>query len=61
MAAPTHVLFSGLLALCAAGFSGLAQAQDEARRIVSVGGDVTESVYALGHGDEVVVTDCASI
>lgn len=45
------------------GTTFLASAQDAGseRRIVSVGGDVTEIVYALGHGDEIVATDTTSV
>ncbi|MEM6555336.1 MAG: ABC transporter substrate-binding protein, partial [Pseudomonadota bacterium] len=35
-----------------------ASAQD---RIVSVGGDVTEIIYALGEGDRIAATDSTSV
>ncbi len=38
-----------------------AAADDGPQRIVSVGGDVTEIVYALGAGDRVVATDTTSV
>lgn len=37
---------------------GLANAQE---RIVSVGGDVTEIIYAIGEGDRIVATDSTSV
>ncbi|MEM8635301.1 MAG: ABC transporter substrate-binding protein [Pseudomonadota bacterium] len=45
-------------ALLAGLTSGLVHAQE---RIVSLGGDVTEIVYALGAGDQIVATDTTSV
>ncbi|MEM1052384.1 MAG: ABC transporter substrate-binding protein [Pseudomonadota bacterium] len=45
-----------LLASCAT-----EEAQPRVDRIVAVGGDVTEIVYALGAGDRVVATDSTSV
>ncbi|HDJ1439757.1 TPA: ABC transporter substrate-binding protein [Serratia rubidaea] len=49
---------SRALALCAALITPLAAA---AERIVSIGGDVSEIVYALGAGDELVARDSTSL
>ena len=38
-----------------------AAATEAQERIVSVGGDVTEIIYALGYGDQVVGTDSTSV
>ncbi|QHA89714.1 heme/hemin ABC transporter substrate-binding protein [Serratia rhizosphaerae] len=51
-------LFSRALALCAALMTPLAGA---AERIVSIGGDVSEIVYALGAGDRLVARDSTSL
>lgn len=40
--------------------SGAARAENAARRIISLGGGVTEIVYALGAGDRVVAADSTS-
>jgi len=55
--------FKTLLAVASAvlALGSVATAQDEDHRIVSVGGDVTEIVYALGHGEHVVATDSTSV
>ncbi len=45
-----------LLVLLFHSVQGLAQ-----QRIVSAGGSVTEIIYALGHGDDVVATDSTSL
>ena len=58
MVARMHALFSGTLAALTLGATAAAQ-QDH--RIVSVGGDVTEIVYALGYGDQIVATDSTSV
>lgn len=58
MAAPMHAWLSGALAAFALTSTAFAQ---EGERIVSVGGDVTEIVYALGFGDQVVATDSTSV
>ena len=56
---PEFMRALALLAVVAAGqFSAAAHAQD---RIVSVGGDVTEIIYALGAGDRIVATDSTSV
>ncbi|BFO09826.1 hypothetical protein GGER_23360 [Serratia rubidaea] len=49
---------SRALALCAALITPLAAA---AERIVSIGGDVSEIVYALGAGNELVARDSTSL
>ena len=59
MAAPMHTWFSA--ALAAVMLTAASVAQDVEHRIVSVGGDVTEIVYALGYGDQVVATDSTSV
>jgi iron complex transport system substrate-binding protein len=50
-----------LLALAGSCNSGHRTDGGTARRIVSIGGPVTETVYALGAGDEVVATDTSSV
>lgn len=56
-----NILFHGLgLPLVAAGLL-LAQPTVQAERIVSVGGPVTEIVYALGSGAEVIAVDSSSV
>ncbi len=50
-----------LLACCLCLISLSAQAADAPRRIISLGGDITEIVYALGFGDQVVGTDTTSM
>ncbi|MEL7128548.1 MAG: ABC transporter substrate-binding protein, partial [Pseudomonadota bacterium] len=48
--------------LASVGLAFLMLGQAEAQnRIVSVGGDVTEIVYALGAGDQVIATDSTSV
>ena len=59
MAAPMHTWFSA--ALAAFTLTAASGAQDAEQRIVSVGGDVTEIVYALGYGDQIVATDSTSV
>jgi len=54
-----HTWFSA--ALAALTLTAGVVAQDTEQRIVSVGGDVTEIVYALGHGDQIVATDSTSV
>jgi iron complex transport system substrate-binding protein len=59
-------LVAGLLsamvpAICAyAAEPGQPQAAIDTTRIVSVGGDVTEILYALGKGDRIVAIDTTS-
>ncbi|MEM1154902.1 MAG: ABC transporter substrate-binding protein [Pseudomonadota bacterium] len=48
----------GLLITLVAGLSATAFAQD---RVVSVGGDVTEIIYALGEGNRIVASDSTSV
>lgn len=51
----------GVLALVLAGTAGKADATlADARRVVTIGGAVTEIVYALGLGDRVVAVDTSS-
>lgn len=47
-------------ALFAAPFAGAAERDAEAKRIVSVGGTVTEILYALGAGERIVARDTTS-
>lgn len=49
----------GLAGLCVLSDAAIAQEGDH--RIVSVGGDVTEIVYALGHGEHIAATDSTSV
>lgn len=46
------------LALSFSGTAGLASA---AEKIISIGGDVTEIVYALGHGERLIAVDSTSV
>lgn len=46
--------------LIAAPFAGAAERHAEAKRIVSVGGTVTEILYALGAGERIVARDTTS-
>lgn len=48
-------------AIAALALGSAASADEADPRIVSVGGDVTEIVYALGYGDHVVATDSTSV
>ncbi|MBX3026828.1 ABC transporter substrate-binding protein [bacterium] len=51
-----------ILTLCAALGTGTAgAATDPPQRLVTIGGDVTEIVYALGAGDHVVGADTSSV
>ena len=59
MAAPMHTWFSA--ALASVTLTAATVAQDAEHRIVSVGGDVTEIVYALGYGDQIVASDSTSV
>ncbi|MDQ8697678.1 ABC transporter substrate-binding protein [Hyphomicrobium sp. LHD-15] len=43
-----------------AALADTAKAPGEAKRIVSIGGDVTEIIYALGKGDSIVAIDTTS-
>lgn len=52
-------LLIGLM-LSALPLSGVAQSYPEAARIVSIGGPVTELIFALGAGDRVVARDTTS-
>ncbi len=49
-----------LLACCLCLISLSVRAADAPRRIISLGGDISEIVYALGFGDQVVGTDTTS-
>lgn len=51
----------GALALAASARPGRAAASAAPRRIVTVGGAITECVFALGHGARVVATDTTSV
>ncbi|MEM8771320.1 MAG: ABC transporter substrate-binding protein [Pseudomonadota bacterium] len=51
--------FSGVLAAIMASTTFCAASAQE--RIVSVGGDVTEIIYAIGQGDRIVATDSTSV
>ncbi|MEM7662656.1 MAG: ABC transporter substrate-binding protein [Pseudomonadota bacterium] len=53
-----QALLWGVLVLAGVFASPMGVAQD---RIVSLGGDVTEIVYALGAGDRIVATDTTSV
>jgi len=48
------------LALCALPFAAMAQPWPDAERIVSIGGPVTELIFALGAGDRVIARDTTS-
>ncbi|GHA53007.1 hypothetical protein GCM10008927_18480 [Amylibacter ulvae] len=50
----THFMLIGALA-----FAGASHAQDY-KRIASAGGDITEIIYALGAGDQVIAVDSTS-
>jgi iron complex transport system substrate-binding protein len=52
------LLIAGCLGL---GTAAYAQAEADAHRIVTLGGSVTETVYALGAGDQVVGVDDSSV
>ncbi|NBC18771.1 MAG: ABC transporter substrate-binding protein [Bacteroidetes bacterium] len=52
------LLLAGCLGLATAAF---AQPEADASRIVTLGGSVTETVYALGAGDQVVGVDDSSV
>ncbi|MGJ3231105.1 MAG: heme/hemin ABC transporter substrate-binding protein [Oceanicaulis sp.] len=54
-------MFAKLKAAALAAAALAAPALGEDHRIVSVGGDVTEIVYALGYGDQIVATDSTSV
>jgi len=63
MATPLKTIFAAAIAaltLVLSSGSG-AMAEEGEHRIISVGGDVTEIVYALGYGDQVVATDSTSV
>lgn len=53
-------LAMGLLSLAITSGAGAAQSYPDAKRIVSVGGPVTEIVFALGAGDRVIARDTTS-
>ena len=55
------VAFAAAIVVDAGGCDASSQAPAGKRRIVSVGGAVTETVFALGAGDEVVATDTSSV
>lgn len=42
-------------------FAGAAEAGSPPQRIVAAGGDMTEIVFALGHGDRIVAVDSTSV
>jgi len=48
------------LAFCALPFAAMAQPWPDASRIVSIGGPVTELIFALGAGDRVIARDTTS-
>lgn len=50
-----------ILAACLAVFGTFGATAFAQERIVSIGGDVTEIVYALGKGDDIVATDSTSV
>jgi len=56
------VSISGAVVLAYAASSPTAAAREivDTSRIVSIGGDVTEIIYALGHGDRIVAVDATS-
>ena len=49
------------LALAGGGWTGMAHAQPGARRVVALGGSITEVVYALGAQAQLVATDTTSL
>ncbi|WP_417244029.1 heme/hemin ABC transporter substrate-binding protein [Celeribacter sp.] len=49
------------LLVAAAPFAGVAQSHPDATRIVTIGGPVTETVFALGEGHRVVARDTTSL
>ena len=53
-------LAMGLLSLAITSGAGAAQSYPDAKRIVSVGGPVTEIVFALGAGERVIARDTTS-
>ncbi len=58
--APLLCTVAVVAALFAAPFAGAAERHAEAKRIVSVGGTVTEILYALGAGERIVARDTTS-
>lgn len=57
---PRFVLGAAWLALAGVAFVPVAAADQQPRRIVSIGGAVTEIVYALGAGEHLVAVDSTS-
>lgn len=58
--APLLCTVAVVATLFAAPFAGAAERHAEAKRIVSVGGTVTEILYALGAGERIVARDTTS-